>query len=68
MTLKELIDSLRCCSDMAVSCTDCYFAEGDSRCQSELLSEAANRLEQMAAENKRIKRKATNSCDDWWDD
>jgi hypothetical protein len=68
MTLKELIDSLRCCSDMTATCADCFFAAGDSGCHDELLAEAAKRLEQMAVENERLKHKATNSCDDWVDD
>ena len=42
----DLIRSLRVCSNQAF-CEGCVFADEDSRCDSMLLEEAANRLEEL---------------------
>jgi hypothetical protein len=55
MTTKELIKYLRCADNYEV---------WDGR----PVIEAADRLEELQAENERLNRKATANCDDWVDD
>jgi hypothetical protein len=66
MKTKELIallDSL-----------DCERCPNETKCKNLhnepclLFNQAAERLEELAAENERLKRKATTNCDDWIDD
>jgi hypothetical protein len=68
MTIKELIASLRICSNHEIGCAGCHFEEDTASCLSKLTTEAANRLEELAAKNERLKWKATTNCDDWVDD
>lgn len=49
MTTKELMASLRVCSDLSVGCDGCIYPNG-SGCVSKILAEAANRLEALSAE------------------
>lgn len=51
MTTEELIKSLRICSDFTNSktCADCHFQECNSSCLSRLLTNAADRLAELAA-------------------
>ena len=48
MTAEELIKSLRICSAHDISCTDCFYFDGDSSCLTRLLSSAADRLQALS--------------------
>jgi hypothetical protein len=68
MTTQEMIESLRICSNNEIGCAGCHFKEDTASCLSKLTTEVANRLEELAAENERLKRKATGDLEDWVDD
>jgi hypothetical protein len=65
-----MIESLRICSNGKTGCTGCgcYNEKHDVSCIRKLSSEAADRLEELQAENERLKRKATGDLEDWVDD
>ena len=55
MEIEKLIDSLKKCA-VNQSCVDCMFASDEGNCIDSIMRNAAHTLEQLQAENDRLKR------------